>query len=617
MPARAPRIADYALIGDWHTAALVSRDGAIDWCCLPRFDGGSCFGRLLDPAAGTCVVTVDDADGAGPSSQDYLDGTLVLATTLRASGGEARLLDCMTLDGERDGVPDRRTILRVVEGVRGAVPLRLLVAPRFDYGEVVPWIRHHGTGVYSLIGGNDGLLCWSDAPLAPDDEQALAAGATVRAGERVRLLLEYRPPEQLDAGTDPPEPEALDRRLEETIGAWRAWSGRARIRAVDEAGVLRSALVIKALSYAPTGAIVAAATTSLPETTDGARTWDYRYAWVRDSVLATRSLARLGYEAEADAFRRFIERSAAGSARDLQVLYGVGGERRMHVTEVEKLAGFGGGGVVRVGNDAAQQLQLDAYGHLLEQSWRWYERGNPPDDDYWRFLVDLVENAVERWRDPDHGLWEWRGKPRHFVYSKALCWVAVHRGLGLAERCMRKAPERRWRRARREIREAIESEGYDANRGTFVQAFGDPALDAAVLRLPTVGFLAYDDERMVSTADALREQLGDGGGLIRRYDADDGIPGREGAFLACTFWLVECLARQNRPEDARDIFDKAIATANSLGLFAEEFDSGSGQMLGNFPQALTHLAHIEAALALADSAAVTGDHTSGPPPRVA
>ena len=403
MPARAPRIADYALIGDWHTAALVSRDGAIDWCCLPRFDGGSCFGRLLDPAAGTCVVTVDDADGAGPSSQDYLDGMLVLATTLRASGGEARLLDCMTLDGERDGVPDRRTILRVVEGVRGAVPLRLLVAPRFDYGEVVPWIRHHGTGVYSLIGGNDGLLCWSDAPLAPDDEQALAAGATVRAGERVRLLLEYRPPEQLDAGTDPPEPEALDRRLEETIDAWRAWSGRARIRAVDEAGVLRSALVIKALSYAPTGAIVAAATTSLPETTDGARTWDYRYAWVRDSVLATRSLARLGYEAEADAFRRFIERSAAGSARDLQVLYGVGGERRLHVTEVEKLAGFGGGGVVRVGNDAAQQLQLDAYGHLLEQSWRWYERGNPPDDDYWRFLVDLVENAVERWRDPDHG----------------------------------------------------------------------------------------------------------------------------------------------------------------------------------------------------------------------
>lgn len=595
---RTQGIADYALIGDCHTAALVSGEGAIDWCCMPRFDSGSCFGRLLGPHAGTCIVAVDGDDGS--QRRDYLEGTLVLATQLRTAGGEARLLDCLAIQEGQHERRHERLLLRVAEGIRGAVPLRLLVEPRFDYGEVRPWIRHHGDGTYSAIGGNDGLLCWSDAALAPTGDHALEAHVAVRAGERIRLAVAYRRPEELDGRPAPLEPEALDRALEHTVDWWREWSGRARVEAADAVAMRRSALVIKALSYAPTGAIVAAPTTSLPEAPTGERTWDYRYAWIRDAVLASRSLTRLGYEVEADAFRRFIERSAAGSARDLQVCYGVGGERRLTESSADALAGFGGTGTVRLGNGAAVQRQLDAYGHLVEQSWRWYERGNAPDDDYWRFLVDLVEAAVECWREPDRSLWEWRGEPRHFVYSKALCWLAVHRGLELAERSMRKAPERRWRRARDEIRDAILSEGYDAERGTFLQAFGEPHLDAAVLRLPTIGFVDYDDERMLSTVDVVGEALDDGG-LLRRYDADDGLPGCEGSFLACTFWLVECLARQGRLVRARETFDRAIATANALGLFAEQYDPAAGRMLGNFPQALTHFAHIEAALALDDA----------------
>jgi GH15 family glucan-1,4-alpha-glucosidase len=599
VPARVPLIADYAIIGDCHTAALVSRRGAIDWCCLPRFDSASAFGRLLEPRAGTCVIEPAGEAHAEPPAREYLDGTLVLASTLRVAGGEARLYDCFALDDDAHRGNERRRLLRVVEGKRGAVPVRMLVAPRFDYGAVTPWIRHHGGGVYSLVGGDDGLLCWSDAELAPDDEGGLRGEGVVRAGERVRLVLEFRRPEAFD-GEPPEAPGAaeVDGQLDHAIDRWRAWSGRGSFDGPDVAGAGRSALVLKALTYAPTGAMVAAATTSLPETPEGDRTWDYRYSWIRDAVLAGRSLVHLGHEAEADAFRRFIERSAAGSAGDLQVLYGVGGERRLGESVVGHLEGAPDGGPIRIGNAAAGQLQLDLYGHLLEQSWRWFQRGHPPDDDYWRFLVELVDCAAERWSEPDRGIWEWRGEPRHFVHSKALCWAALDHGLRLAELCLRKAPERRWRKARDAVREAVEHDGFDDRRGTFVQAFGHRDLDAALLRLPAIGFLDYDDPRMVATADAVREELEEDG-LVRRYAPDDCLPGHEGAFVACTFWLAECLARQGRPVEARAAFDRAVATANDLGLFAEEFDVRDGVMLGNFPQALTHLSHIEAAVALA------------------
>jgi GH15 family glucan-1,4-alpha-glucosidase len=581
-------IADYALLADCHGCALVAPDGAIEWCCMPRFDTGALFARMLDPAGGACTVEVD---GGGVDGRRYVEDTLVLESTLRGDAGEGRLLDLMPFDDPVDPAREHRALLRIVEGVRGTLTVRLRVAPRFDYGDVTPWLRHHGRGVFAAIGGDDGLLCACDPGFSPDDGD-LVAEATVREGERVRLLLAFRRPEELEHPQSLPEAARLDRALDETIARWRGWGED------SPAETRRSAIVLKALTYAPTGAMVAAATTSLPEARHGdeRRTWDYRYTWIRDAVLATHCLSELGHDEEADAFRRFIERSAAGRANDLRVFYGVGGERRLPELELTGLRGWDGATPVRAGNAASAQLQLDAYGHLVQQSWNWAQLGHPPDDDYWRFLLELIDAAAERWSEPDHGIWEWRGAPRHFVHSKVLCWVALDRGLALAERSLRKAPVRRWRSARDEIRETVLAKGYDERRGTFVQAFGDAALDAAVLRLPAYGFLPYSDERMVSTVELLRAELDDGG-LLRRYDADDGMP-REGAFIACTFWLAQCLAGMGRADEAQEAFDRALRTAGELGLFPEESDGRTGEALGNFPQAFTHLSHIEAALAL-------------------
>jgi GH15 family glucan-1,4-alpha-glucosidase len=601
-----PPIADYGLIGDGRGAALVSRQGSIDWCCVPRLDSGSCFGRLLDwHRGGHCSI---EGSGENPrvDGRDYVGESLVLSSTLRSDGGEATLRGCFTIvDGERPR--DRCEIVRVIDGTRGAFEVAVSIEPRFDYGHLAGWIRHHGKESWSAIGGDDGLLIWSDIDLELDGRHALVGRATVRPGERVRLSITACDPAALEDLLDAGEVdvEGIDRRLEDTIVFWRKWAETLSLRGPDAAGNLRSALVLRALTYRPTGAIAAAATTSLPETPGGERNWDYRFSWIRDAALAVRSLAELGCEDEADGFRRFVERSAAGNAKDLQVMFGIAGEHRIGEQQLDRLDGYGGAKPVRVGNDASGQLQLDAFGHLLDQSWRWYRRGHEPDDDYWRFLVDLVEAAIEHWREPDAGIWEWPAKPKHFVHSKALCWAAVDRGLRLAEACMRKAPERRWRKARDEIRAAIESDGYDRKRGIFVPAFGENGLDAALLRLPTVDFVAYDDERMIRTTDAIREGL-DWDGLLRRYDADDGLEGEEGAFVACTFWLAEVLARQGRIEDARGAFDRAVATANGLGLFSEEYDPDRGLMLGNFPQALSHLSHLEASIALAETRAAPG-----------
>jgi GH15 family glucan-1,4-alpha-glucosidase len=592
-----PAIAEYALIGDSHTAALVSRTGSIDWACIPRLDSGACFARLLDRGeGGYCAIDVGDEI---EFSREYLEGTLVLATTLRGPSGEALLLDCLTLDDKRPA--EGRRLLRIVEGKRGDLEFRFLVAPRFDYGAVSPFIRQVGPAAYTAIGGDEGLAVWSDCELQVEGE-SLEASGTVRAGERRRLSLtgivtahvEEEDPAQI------PSAEELDAELEGTIKAWRRWSQTMALEGKEAEDAALSARVLKALTYEPSGAIAAAATTSLPEAPEADRNWDYRFSWIRDSALAVRSFADLGYEKEADSFRRFVERSAAGNVSDLQIVFGLGGERRLSEEVLDQLEGYRGWGKVRIGNDASTQTQLDAYGQLLDLAWRWYERGHEPDDEYWRFLVDLVDAACERWQEPDAGLWEWRGKPRHFVHSKALCWVAVDRGLRLAKQCMRKAPERRWKRARDEIRTAVEREGYDSERGTFVQAFGEPDLDTAALRLPAVGFIDYEDERMIGTVDAIIEEL-EVDGLLRRHNADDGLDGEEAAFVATSFWLVECLARQGRTGRAREAFDRAAATSNDLGLFSEQFDPERQEMLGNFPQALSHLSHIEAALALKQS----------------
>src|ERR687886_2799492 len=597
-----PPISDYALISDCFSAALVSKSGSIDWCCMPRMDSDSCFGRLLDwERGGFCSVCPEEDSEI---SRNYIDDTLVLETRFKTGGGEARLLDCFTMrEGGRQN--PRRQLLRVVEGVRGHIDLRLRIAPRFDYGEVKPWLRYEEVGRYSVIGGDDALMISGDPDLATTGNHDLEASFTVRADERVRIsiisvrpeFLDYEPPKV-------PDSDELDSRLEETLQWWRHWSSRIRFDGPDRPGVLRSAMALKALTYAPTGAISAAATTSLPESPGGRRNWDYRYSWVRDSAFSMRSLAQVGFTAEAEGFQRFIERSAAGSAEQMQIVYGLGGERRLTEVVLDHLEGYRGAKPVRIGNAASEQFQLDAYGEMVNLAWRRHRRGHSPDDDYWRFLLELVNMAAERWREPDRGLWEMRGEPQHFVHSKALCWAALDKGLRLSEECMRRAPVKRWEKTRDEIRAAVESEGYDEERGVFVQAFGTKELDAALLLLPSAGFIDYEDERMMRTTDAIHEELDDGGGLLLRYRTGkkkglkDGLEGEEGAFLACSFWLVECLAHQGRMEDAREVFDRASPTGNDLGLFSEEYDTQDGEMLGNFPQGLTHLSHIAASVAL-------------------
>ena len=595
-----PPIGDYALLSDCHAAALVSRTGSIDWCCLPRFDQGSCFGRLLDwHKGGYCSIV---AEGEGYHTyRRYVDNTLVLETTLRTNGGEARLLDCFAMRAGGKRAPYLQ-IIRIVEGVRGKVDLTLHVAPRFDYGALRPWIRHEKVRLFSAIGGDDALVIYSDADLKLEGRHDLTARFTVRAGERVRTTIAYADPAALDR--DRPvtlDAHEIDARFETTLAWWRDWAAQARLEGPDGPAAIRSAITLKALTHAPSGAIIAAPTTSLPEQPGGGRNWDYRYSWIRDSALSVRSLTDIGCVAEADGFRRFIQRSAAGAADSLQIMYGPGGERMLTEIELPHLEGYRGARPVRVGNGAAQQMQLDAYGELLDLSWRWFQRGHSIDDDYWRFLLDLVDMAAERWQEADRGIWEIRGKPQHFVHSKVYCWAALDRGIRLAEAGLRQAPLRRWKTTRTAIRAAIERDGYDEERGIFVQAFGSKALDAALLLLPSVDFVTYDDERMIRTTAAIQGELLQDSMLLRyRVDkTDDGLAGDEGVFLACSFWLVECLAHQGQLEEARHLFDRISATGNDLGLFAEEWDPRTGEMLGNFPQGLTHLSHIAAAVAIA------------------
>jgi GH15 family glucan-1,4-alpha-glucosidase len=598
---RYPPIADYALIGDCHSAALVTREAAIEWCCLPRFDSGSAFAALLDrDDGGICSLTPVER-GEWRYSRRYVDDTFALETTVDGPGGEAAILDVFLTGHERTPV-DRR-ILRIIEGKRGAVEFDVRVAPRFDYGQVRPWIRRLGLRTYCALGGNDALIVWCDEELQEDPSHELSGRIAVSPGDCVRLLLNYWPPELVDAGevTDP-DPHALDRQVEETLADWRKWAQMVRLEGQDEPAVRRSALVLKALTHEPTGAVVAAPTTSLPETAGGPRNWDYRYSWIRDSSFSSRAFSAVGCVNEADAFRAFIVRSAAGHADDLRVLYGVGGERRLTTSTVDGLEGYRQSSPVRIGNGAVTQRQLDAYGEIVNLMWRWHRRGHSPSDDDWRFVVSLIDHAAEHCTEPDSGIWEWPGEPQHFVHSKVLCWSALDRGIRLADECMRRAPTRRWAQVRDELREAIEKRGFDAKRNTFTQAYDRPELDSSLLLLPTVEFIEWEDERMLGTVDAIQEELGAGEGLLYRYRRKDGLEGQEGAFLCCSFWLVECLARGGRLPEARATFDRALAYANDLGLFSEEVDPDSGELLGNFPQALTHLAHIDAAVALAEAA---------------
>ncbi|HSR11875.1 MAG TPA: glycoside hydrolase family 15 protein [Thermodesulfobacteriota bacterium] len=595
-------IRDYAFIADCHSSALISKAGSIDWCCMPRFDSGSCFGRILDRnKGGYCQVV---PRGAFRVTRRYLPNTLVLETTFRSRGAQARLLDCFTM---RRGGAERphRQILRVLEGVKGKMDFTVEIVPSFEYGAIMPWIRsYRGDGdPYIAMGGGDGLLISGNFVLRMKHRHHLDAACSLQEGDRAYLSILYRTAEDLDEGrVKVPDIPELKARFEETVEWWNTWSSSDRTRGPYAEQAHRSAIVLKGLTNAPTGAIAAAATTSLPESPGGPRNWDYRFTWIRDSCFAVRSLAELGHVKEADGFRRFIERSAAGKPEDIQILFGLGGERRIHEYDLEDLEGYKGARPVRVGNAAAAQRQLDVFGELLDLAFRWHERGESPDTDYWDFLVHLAKAAAHEWKKPDQGMWEMRGEPRHFVHSKVLCWTALERAIRMAEDLKRKAPLEKWKRERQEIRRAVERKGYDRRRGVFIQAFGRPEMDASLLLLPVVGFVDFRDDRMVRTAEAIRNDLSRKGLLLRYPEGNDELEGREGVFLCCSFWMAECLARQGKMPQAREIFERALSTGNDLGLFSEEYDPSSGQMLGNFPQALTHLSLITAAVALDEEA---------------
>jgi len=604
-PQQALPIGDYALISDCHAAALVSRRGSIDWCCMPRFDSEPCFGRLLDwERAGYCSIT--PAQGGFDCTRRYLEDTMVLCTRVDTETGSAQVFDLLVLT-DTDKARSDRQLLRIVEGLEGQVEFDVDVAPRFGFGDVRPWLRQHDADVFIAVGGDNGLVICGDMGLKFCDKYSLGARVTIGKGERRRLCVQFSPPEFLDDGPDlVPDEQQLDQCLERTAQWWRRWSSR--INTDDTGlhpGIRRSAITLKALNYAPTGAIIAAPTTSLPEGLEGTRTWDYRFSWVRDAAFTATALVELGCEDEAYQFRRFIERSSAGSAAQFRTLYGVDGGRRQQEIELVHLEGYRGARPVRIGNHASRQIQLDVFGETLELSWLWHRRGHAPSNSYWEFLVDLVDRVCAHWRDPDHGIWEMRGEPGNYVHSKVMCWSALNRGIALADELGRAAPIERWQQARDQVREAVEEYGYDQKRGIFVQSFENSYLDAALLRLPCVGFIDYRDERMLRTTAAVQSGLAQDG-LLRRYDSPDGLPGTEGAFLACSFWLAECLARQRRHAEARAIFERAAQTANDLGLFSEQYDPQRQLLWSNFPQGLTHLSYINAALVLQQTEAITG-----------
>ncbi|MGE5258437.1 MAG: glycoside hydrolase family 15 protein [Hyphomicrobiales bacterium] len=590
-----PPIRDYGFIADCHGSALVSKCGSIDWCCLPRIDSASCFGRLIDwQNGGYCRI---HPIGSYRVSRRYLPDTLVLETVYTTESGELRMLDCMTMR-EGGGHNPHRQILRVLQGVSGRLTLEVDVVPVFDYGEVRPWIRMRD-GHFIATGSSNGLLISSDQPLEMRHRYHLQGRWEVSSGRQSHLSILWRRPEDLDENrVSPPDAREIERRLQATVHWWEKWARNIRSEGRHAQLMRRSAVVLKGLSHAPTGAIAAAATTSLPEHVGGSRNWDYRYSWIRDSYFTIRALAKLGKRKEADGFRRFVERTAAGSADEVQVLFGVGGERHVGEYELKNAQGYRNSRPVRIGNAAEGQVQLDVYGELLGLAWIWHSQGQSPDDDYWEFLVHLVNHAARRWSEPDQGIWEMRGAPRHFVHSKAMCWSALDRGVRLAEELGRKAPLKDWEKTRDRVRSAIEENGYDRRRGVFVQAFGHPQMDASLLLLPRTGFVDYRDERMLRTTDAVQAELEKDGLLLRYASGNDGMKGSEGTFCCCSFWLAECLAYQGRLARAREIFERALGTGNDLGLYSEEYDPTAGEMLGNFPQALSHLSLVAAAVAM-------------------
>jgi GH15 family glucan-1,4-alpha-glucosidase len=592
-------IADYALISDCHCVALVCRTGSIDWCCMPRVDTDSSFGRLLDSEKGGYYAITPTAP-AYTSSRRYLPGTMILETTFHTEQGEARLYDYFQMDADADEHAHYSQV-RLLEGVSGSMEFQVKICPRFDYGETIPHMQKKIDGIYTAIGSDKGMIIHADISMEILERRDLTATLQIHSGEKTAFYIRFAAPENVDEVIKKfQHGDVPHKGFEKTKHWWEQWSQRMQLPHQLDKHTLRSAIVLKSLTYERTGAIVAAATTSLPEWIGGERNWDYRYCWVRDSVFTVRALYELGYNNEAECFLRFIKRACAGTAKQLQIMYAVDGKRRLTEFSLDHIEGYRASKPVRIGNSAAKQNQLDIFGELLEMANMWNAKGNSIEAEYWDFLQDVINTVCDEWQDHDYGIWEFRGGPKHYVHSKALCWNALKHGINLAKTNHLPAPLDKWIKTRDQIRSAIESHGYDDKRGIFVQAFENEYLDAALLLLPHIGFVDYRDPRMMRTVDAICEKL-DRGGLLVRYSAPDGLPGKEGAFLPCTFWLVSCLAYQGKQELAWKYYRRAISCANDVGLFSEEFDVHDNQMLGNFPQGLTHVSQIMARMALAQT----------------
>ncbi|WP_344006186.1 glycoside hydrolase family 15 protein [Streptomyces thermocarboxydovorans] len=584
------RIEDYALIGDEQTAALIGTDGSVDWLCLPRFDSGACFARLLgDENNGHWRIAPVGADRC--TRRAYRPDTLVLDTVWETDEGTVVVTDLMP---QRDRAPD---LVRIVRGLRGEVTVHSALRLRFDYGSVVPWVRREDGHRVAVAGPDSAWLRSEPEVHTWGEDLGTHSQFTVREGERVAFVLTWHPSHE-------PRPPLVDpyTSLRHSVTDWRAWAARCRYDGPHRDAVVRSLITLKALTYAPTGGIVAAPTTSLPEEPGGVRNWDYRFCWLRDSTLTLNALLAAGYKEEAGAWRDWLLRAVAGDPADLQIMYGVAGERRLPELELPWLAGFEGARPVRVGNDAVNQLQLDVYGEVMDSLALARRSGLPPKPDIWAMQTVLMDFLRTAWRQPDEGLWEVRGGRRHFVHSKVMVWVAADR----AVRALEEHPEfegdlEGWRQLRDEVHREVCEKGYDPERNTFTQSYGSRELDAALLLIPRVGFLPPDDPRVTGTIDAVRKELGQGG-LLRRYTSHartvDGLPGEEGTFLACTFWLADALHLTGRAEEARELFERLLGLANDVGLLAEEYDPVQGRLLGNFPQAFSHIGLVNTALAL-------------------
>lgn len=587
----AARIEDYALIGDGRTAALVSREGSIDWLCMPRLDAGACFASLLGtPENG--FWRIGPAAGAARITRRYEPGTMILETLLEDETGAASVTDLMRVE---EGVCE---VIRIVRGLRGSMRMVVEFVLRTDYGRIVPWVERVDDGVWQAIAGADLLVLRSSVPLHGEDRHSLG-DFEVAAGEERAFSLAWGP-------SNLPIPQRLEPRagLEAARRHWLAFSDRLRLPddcpAHWRAAVERSLLVLKALTYAPTGGIAAAATTSLPEAIGGTRNWDYRFCWLRDAAFTLSAFLSCGYEEEAAAWRDWLVRAVAGAPEQIQIMYGLAGERTLVEWEASWLDGYEGSRPVRIGNAAADQVQHDVFGEVAEALHLAAARGLPPNPRTQAITASVLFHLERRWREPDEGIWEIRGERRHFVHSKVMAWVAFDRAARLAARTGG-ASAHRWQRIADEIHAEVCERGFDSGQDTFVQAYGSGEVDAALLQIPLVGFLPASDPRVLGTVAAIERRLGRDGYLLR-YDTearDDGLPPGEGVFLACSFWLAEVHIETGRLEDARALLEPLLAAANDVGLLAEQLDPATGRMLGNFPQAFSHVGLVNTVAALA------------------